>query len=48
MKRICEVCHKEYDDEKQGVELGSQGNSVYFWSIDCLSKIARKNKKQST
>ena len=45
MKRICEVCHKEYDDEKEGVELGTQGNSVYFCSTDCFSKAARKKQK---
>jgi hypothetical protein len=45
MKRKCEICHKEYDDEKDGVEFGVSGSPIYFCSINCFSKAANKSKK---
>jgi hypothetical protein len=45
MKRICEICHKEYDDKKEGVEFGVSGEPIYFCSINCFSKAAKKSRK---
>ena len=45
MIRKCEICEKEYDSEKDGVEFGVGGEPIYFCSLDCFQKAAKKSRK---